>query len=236
MLDLRNVTLLCVDGKENSTSLAGLHKALLVSSADILFGSIKFLSASSFRVDEKIDFVDIDHMTWLEYNDFMLRNLVDYVDTEYVINIQEDGFILNPVLWAPEFLDYDYIGAPFSYDLHIGPEAYRYVGAAAAARVRPSVRNKPRSEVNLVGNGGFSLRSSALLAATSRCPFENFEGPEDLYIAVNHYGYFVSEGIRFAPHGLASKFSLNIDMYPDPIEASAHAFGFHGNNMMIERF
>jgi hypothetical protein len=241
-VNLDNVTLLCVDGSKNITqSVLNIYKALCVSADNIKFNSVKYIGHNNVVDRNDIEFIQTPAFTYSEYSDFMLRKLNTCIDTNFMINVQDDGFIINPQLWTDEFLEYDYIGAPWSYDLHFGPNSVHYLGDGAKW-VHDRVRAKKKKDVNLVGNGGFSLRSRKLLQETARCPFENYSldrsviPGDDAYICSNYYEYFVSRGIKFAPVELASRFSLNIDMYSDPMEMSKQVFGFHGHKTMIERF
>lgn len=43
----------------------------------------------------------------------MVYELGDYIETDFVMLVHYDGFIVHPELWRDEFLDYDYIGAPW---------------------------------------------------------------------------------------------------------------------------
>lgn len=64
---------------------------------------------------------------------------------------------------------------------------------------------------NLVGNGGFSLRSFKLLKTTADAPFELNEQShncEDMYICKTYRNYFLEKGINFAPVELARNFSM----------------------------
>lgn len=75
-----------------------------------------------------------------DYSDFILHQLVDHINTSHALIVQWDGFVRDGSRWCDDFLDYDYIGAPWpQYDMAIG-------------------------------NGGFSLRSRRLLQATTTLP------------------------------------------------------------------
>jgi hypothetical protein len=74
----------------------------------------------------------------LWYSNITLRLLPAVVSTDFNIVVQCDGFAVNARAWTDEFLQYDYIGAPW---LWWGP---------------------PEEQV---GNGGFSLRSRRLYDA-----------------------------------------------------------------------
>ena len=78
-----------------------------------------------------------------------------------------------------DFLAWDYIGAPWVY------------------------KNRPSE----VGNGGFSLRSRALLQATMSLPWDGHE-PEDAAICRTMRPQLESQfGLKFAPLNLAARFS-----------------------------
>ena len=54
------------------------------------------------------------------YSAFMLRELGRHFCGEHVLVIQWDSFILRGDLWEPEFLEYDYIGAPWALRPAVG--------------------------------------------------------------------------------------------------------------------
>jgi hypothetical protein len=89
------------------------------------------------------------------------------------------------------------------------------------------VKEKNINNLNLVGNGGFTLRSKKLLLIAKDCE-DNRYNPEDVYICLNNYDFFVSKGIIFAPKDLADKFSLN-ELHENP-----KIFGFHGHKTYIK--
>ncbi len=134
------------------------------------------------------------------YNEFVLTRLLDHVETDHVLIFQWDGFVIHPRAWRKEFLDYDYVGAPWP-----------------AQWVEPSQR---------VGNGGFSLRSRRLLQAIrdAKLPFD-FTAAEDVSICRGPHRQVLEEqyGIRFAPPELANFFSFE----HTPIDAPT--FGFHAD-------
>jgi len=131
-----------------------------------------------------------------DYSKFVLFELNDYIDTDYVLFVQWDGYVVNPTAWTDEFLKYDYIGAPWKH------------------------RN------DLVGNGGFSLRSKKLLNLLQQ-KYKTGEFidyfPEDHVIGVTYREQLINEGIKFAPTDLAFKFSAENRIYNG-------SFGFHGGN------
>jgi hypothetical protein len=49
-----------------------------------------------------------------DYSRFMVKALGDCIETDFALVVQYDGYVLNGRRWRAEFLDYDYIGAPWS--------------------------------------------------------------------------------------------------------------------------
>jgi hypothetical protein len=134
------------------------------------------------------------------YSKFLLRRLVDHVETSHALCIQWDGYILDAAKWDPAFLDCDYIGAPW-----------------------PHFRDTYK-----VGNGGFSLRSRRLLAASARLPDDTGE-PEDVMICrTSRPALERDNGIVFATTDLASRFAFERQ------RASLPTFGFHGIFNMVD--
>lgn len=109
--------------------------------------------------------------------------------TSHVLTIQYDGFPIDPDMWQDEYLKYDYIGAPWPHQ-----------GYA-------------------VGNGGFSLRSTAMMRLLDKNGI--LETPEDHYICISSKGYLEGNGFKFAPASLAHQFSF--ERCP-----KRRAFGMHG--------
>lgn len=220
-LQLNNVTLLSIDGcaKNNLT-----YKALEISKRQIDFAKVKFLGVENFVEDKDIEFVQIPRMSWEEYNIFVLDRLHEFVDTDFVLLVQDDGFVLNANLWDSKFLKYDYVGAPWNYARHIDNNS----PWGTSPQINYDIRKKPKEIVNLVGNGGFTIRSKKLLIETHNCPFYKTGSPEDVYICLNYYDYFVYKGIKFATIEIAKRFSV------DPIFDLTKTFGFHGNKEIIK--
>lgn len=130
--------------------------------------------------------------------ELMLKWTWPLIDTDHAVFVQWDGMATRPDLWTDDFLNYDYIGAPWPWQ----PEG-----------------------VN-VGNGGFSLRSRKLLEVCGRDPAVRLtaEEPiaEDNIIGQHCRPYLEARhGMRFAPTELAAQFSYELEVYRE-------SFGFHG--------
>ncbi|MDC8753790.1 DUF5672 family protein [Erythrobacter sp. sf7] len=127
------------------------------------------------------------------YSEFILRSLPAYVTTSHCLLVQWDGHVLNGTRWRDEFLSYDYIGASW-----------------------------PQFQDGLdVGNGGFSLRSRALLEACQHSDFV-VSHPEDLAIGRINRAWLEERGLRFAKAAVADWFSA--ERKGDPLQC----FGYHG--------
>jgi hypothetical protein len=213
-LVLPDITLLAA----TSVGIDSTARALAISSREIQFGAIKLLSSSAPSVmSPDIEFVQIPHMNFLGYSRFILKDLYRYFETPYCLVVQADGFVVNTDYWRDEFLQYDYIGAPW-------PE-----GVWKDDKFLPLNKNR-------VGNGGFSLRSRKLMQQTANIDFDSLDfltRSEDIVICHYLYEKMLEKGTRFAPPELAAIFSMeSLDgLYGQNIDS---VFGFHGKYLLSE--
>lgn len=107
---LKNITLLslnCVDPIQSA-------KALLYSSKDIEFAEMILVSNKKpDNLPSNIKFVETQNRTHSDSFKFAYEELPNLINTEFYLSIHDDGFIINPHLWDDNFLNYDYIGAPW---------------------------------------------------------------------------------------------------------------------------
>lgn len=93
-LNLKNVTLICVDGDPD-------HNLIINS----IFNS----------VCKKIDFHDQIHIknikSLYDYNEYVHKHLHNDIKSDYVLIAQWDGYPLKPTRWDDKWFEYDYIGA-----------------------------------------------------------------------------------------------------------------------------
>lgn len=208
MLNLKGVTLVCIDTKNIYEALCAINYSL----KNINFGNVIFFTNSDPKIDKfsntkSINIIQIPEIkSKVDYSRFCLTELSNYIDTEYCLTIQHDGFVINPFEWSAEFLNYDYIGAPW-------PIEWGYK--------------------NRVGNGGFCLKSKKFLSLTQEI-FQNrsftidrdrfdISENEDYLTSVIMYDTMIENGIKFANPKIAAKFSLEHPV-PEFVEKS---FGFH---------
>jgi len=211
-IKLPGVTLLAA----TSIDVDETQMALRISSHNIKFASIKLLCSSAPKKKyPDIEYITISNMDFLGYSRLIIEDLHKYFDTSHCLIVQSDSFVVDSDLWKDEFLDFDYIGAPWSKKIKVNDDLTLNM------------------EKNCVGNGGFSLRSHKLTEITSKINYKNLKLPikwEDVIICHYLYEQMIEQGIRFAPPELAAKFSMeNINhLYGQDVNS---VFGFHGKHL-----
>lgn len=176
-LSLPDVTLCAASDVAIGATLSAMERCLQHSNfADALF----FSSSAPAQPDTgQIRHVPVPPLnSKAAYSRFILADLAQYIHTEFVLIVQWDGFIVDPTAWDSDFLDFDYIGAPWT---DFAP---------------------PRN----VGNGGFSLRSRRLLEA-GREPWFEVSHPEDLCICHRNRDALLERSFRIADTETARRFS-----------------------------
>lgn len=190
MISLPNITLIALTNKNFEE-----HKEAIDKSCErIEFGAVKLIW------DEKCNSID-------EWNRKIIYDLPKYIDTDFALLIHADGFVVHPELWKDEFLDYDYIGAP--WPLPIDDYSYR---DEAGDLVR-------------VGNS-VSLRSKKLMDLVATRPWRSYYGNtnEDGFISCHNRKWLESQGCKFAPLELAVHFSKEHEI---PENVGLETFAFH---------
>jgi hypothetical protein len=178
-LELPSVTLAAI----TSVAIDATCHAMTQSLKQVAFGKALFLSDCPPIRDlgEDVSWQRIPSIRSREdYSHFVLKRLAHYITTPYVLIIQWDGFILNGASWTQQFLEYDYIGAPW---IHY-------------------------PDNHTVGNGGFSLRSKRLLEACTSLPNLTGEAEDVLICRVFRERLERHHDIRFSPNDLAERFSF----------------------------
>ena len=247
MLNLENITLFTIfvpwnkskidsqdfqDGEKDKTIPDGVTesiKALYTCMGFANFKEVKFVTSKDVIDQVGKDLLEdgiiceepsIPVSSMKDYSKFMIYHLNEYINTDFAITIQHDGFIINPDAWRDEFLNYDYIGAPWPW---------REQGFVT-----------PFGEHVSVGNGGFSLRSKKLIELPTKVevPFDvvamnhfykmfgSVNWNEDGNICVHNRHIFEENGCKFAPVEVAKYFS-----YESPLDINRGIipFGYHGN-------
>ena len=171
------------------------------------FKDVKILTHFQNEQDSRI--INIPKIETIEeYSHFCIKELGNYFNTSHILVVQHDGFIIEPQMWSDEFLQYDYIGAPWSQTY---PDSLMFAYRKGW----------------LVGNGGFSLRSKRLYDAlndlnptTTHC--------EDTILGIHLRDTLEKQyEIKFAPNHIAAKFST--ENYVVGITRNM-SFGQHGQH------
>lgn len=209
MLQLPNVTLICVATENVPEALHALMESQVNPIASIRFAKVVLLTDEGANAPEyeellmwNIHRIKIGKFeSVMDWNKFIFYNLGDYVDTEFCLLIHPDGYVIRPDLWQDEFLNYDYIGAPWfagkQFDIH-------------------------GNEVR-VGNS-VSIRSKKLLDLPKKLDIEWIPENEDTAICATYRHLFEAEGITYAPLELACHFSKENAI---PEQKDMETFCFH---------
>ena len=195
MLELPNCTLIALGTK----NVEGMYHALEYSQRGIKWGAVKLIT-------------EISCPTIDDWNRAIIYDLRRYVDTDFCMLVHPDGFVVHPESWRAEFLDYDYIGAPWP----LPTDDYSY--------------RTPDGEIVRVGNS-VSLRSRELLELPFRLEvawrpyFGNTN--EDGFLTCHNRRLFQHFGARYAPIEVAKYFSREMEIPENQDVESPFAFHIH---------
>ena len=212
-LKLPDITLLSA----TSTEMDQAQISMKISLQNIEFGAAKLLCTSAPKQKyPDIEYVSIPPLNSVDdYNEIIFQDLHKYFETSHCLIVQSDSFVVNSSLWKEEFLQFDYIGAPWSNKIQINPNLVLHL------------------EKNTVGNGGFSLRSHKLAKTTAKIDFNSLKFPlksEDIIICHYLYKEMLNNSIRFAPPELAAQFSMENVNHLHGQDVNS-VFGFHGKHL-----
>lgn len=216
---LPSVTLLCIDCVNPGRALLSMEytmrrvkfgRALLLTNTDRFWPiamepKIPGLEiVKHMQTDKKVPVTGRSAVA-VDYELDAMRIPATYSGLGHVMFMEWDAAVLNPNAWEKEFLDCDYIGAPWVH--HHDPGW------------------PPCNETNSVGNGGFSLQS-ALFCRKAKEASELFEGDAGMYVHDSWLcrtirPWMEAQGVKFASIELAEKFSCENRIY-------CGEFGFHG--------
>lgn len=163
MLHLPDVTLVCCYNFAHELHGMAVNECLHRAT----FGGVKLFSDEFGNLPRDMDFAE-----------FVNYEVPKRVKTSHLLFIQWDSWILNPSAWTNEFLDYDYIGAPWWYN----------------------------DEYN-VGNSGFSLRSKRLMEFLSEHREEFPIGQPEDHVLCREYQKKLPQ-FKWAPALLAWHFAF----------------------------
>jgi hypothetical protein len=188
-LSLPDVTLVAVDAVAHNLTRQALEDTLSV------------VTPSETRIWSDRRIVELDNASYeyavpstlQEAAEVLWWKVPHTVRTSHYLKIEWDGWVISPQSWTPEFLAYDYIGAPWPH------------------------------RRGAVGNGGFSLRSARLgkflAERNSAYPVRH---PEDETLCCEYRQSLEREGFKWAPSELAGRFSVEHGDLPDVVPFGFH--------------
>lgn len=185
MLNLSNVTLLCVETRDPELAHWAIDRCLV----GTRFAKVVLITNIGLVKNKRseIEYAQAPPIaTTKDYSNLLLTGIDQYVLGSHVLVIQWDSFIIHPNLWRNEFLDYDYIGPVW-----------------------------PHHPETPVGNGGFSLRSVKLLQAIKRPGFIKRHPEDYCICADNKDFLEKECGILFAPPEVAEQFAVERSEWHD---------------------
>lgn len=138
---------------------------------------VLFTNEEVAKRDYPFDVVRIPKLDWQSYNIFVNRIVPTHLHSDFAMSVHEDGFPLEVSLWRPEFLEYDYIGAPWD-DGMVGNGGF-----------------------NIESRRLMDLKCAMPVAGDEFCL------PSDRLVCTARRSYFEERGVRFAPQSLALAFS-----------------------------
>ena len=167
MIELPNITLVALTGQKEK--IREHEEALFLSSQGIAFGGETLLYMPHIK--------NID-----DWNHAVIYDLYHHIETDYCILIHPDGYIINPELWNPEWLNYDYAGSPWP----LPKDSYSY--------------RSESGKIQRVGNS-VSLRSKKLMKLIATRPWKHYYGNcnEDGFICCHNREWLESQGCKFIP-------------------------------------
>jgi hypothetical protein len=186
----------------------------------VTFDEVKLLAPHRPTVSFTGEFIQIPVFNYIGYSTFSTKCLWRYIDTSHALVMQLDGFIIHPELWDPDWMQYDYIGAPWPKE-------------SLLPFAKPTWR---------VGNSGFSLRSKRFMQLCGELEVEHNnekdkegvkrsietdECADDVWMCQRPevVTKLLKAGMRYAPVRVAMKFSL--EGFIPECSTNAESFGFH---------
>lgn len=215
MLNLPRVTLMAVDTVHPDRTWLALRMSMqwVKFGEVLLLTNLKRFEAKNFphvrvihreQSDRKAP-VTPPRMVFPDYERDAICAPGEVLQTDYCLYIEHDAGVLNPWAWDDDWLEYDYIGAPWPDHKDPGwPDC---------------------DSTNNVGNGGFSLRSARFCRICRQLVDENRNDSQllisDAWMCRTIRPRLEAGGIVYAPENVAAKFSCENRIY-------SGQFGFHG--------
>jgi hypothetical protein len=224
-LKLPNVTLVAM----SSVNINATIKAMVYSMRGIEFGDAVFITHKKpLFLPKNIRYSHTDRLTNIDdFNYKMVYELGDHINTDFALIVHADGFVVHPEMWRDEFLDYDYIGAPWPLPPEGDTTTYRDI----------------KGNICRVGNSA-GIRSKRLMDFPKKANIP-WEGEyaygqmwyyEDGFICCKIRHLLEKEGMRIAPLEVAKYYSHE-KMIPEVSGITPFAFHkWEGTNANYPNF
>ncbi len=196
---MKKITLISASSTDQEASIR-----VLQTMNDILLPAKSiFFSDTQYNIPN-IESIKISRLnSIIEYGHFIANELVDYIDTDFCFIVHHDGYVIDINNWTDEFLNYDFIGAPWPFNVMAWNEKYR------------------------LGNGGFCIRSTRMMKAYKKIlQGKKYDVGEDIILCVMYRDRLEELGFSFAPIELAAQFSFEHQI-PERTCKIEDCFGFH---------
>ena len=201
MIELPKITLILVSGLGYRTD-ENIY-ALKYAQKEINFGEVKYIQLGSIKGIE-------------DWSKAIIYDLPKYIETEFCLLVHENGTVVHPESWNPDWLNYDFIGSP--WPLPQDDISYR----------------DEEGNIVRVGNS-VSLRSKKLLDLIATREWKSYYGNfnEDGFITCHNRKWLESQGCKFAPLSVAKYFGRELDI-PENMDVDK-PFVFHYNKVFPGR-
>lgn len=224
-LQLQQVTLVAM----TSVNVKATIQAMEYSMRGIDFGDAVLITHKKpFGLPKTIRYSHTSKLTNIDdFNYKMVYELGDHIKTDYALIVHADGFVVHPEMWRDEFLDYDYIGAPWPLPKEGDTTTYRDI----------------YGNICRVGNSA-GIRSKRLMDFPKKAnvPWEGEYAYgkmwfyEDGFICCKIRHLLEAEGMRIAPLEVAKYYSHE-QMIPEVQGITPFAFHkWEGTNAQYPNF
>ncbi len=224
-LRLPQVTLVAM----TSVNVKATIKAMEYSMRGIEFGDAVLITHKKpFGLPKSIRYSHTSKLNDIDaFNYKMVYELGDHIKTDYALIVHADGFVVHPEMWRDDFLDYDYIGAPWPLPKEGDTTTYRDI----------------HGNICRVGNSA-GIRSKRLMDFPKKANIP-WEGEyaygkmwfyEDGFICCKIRHLLEAEGMKIAPLEVAKYYSHE-QMIPEVQGITPFAFHkWEGTNAQYPNF
>jgi len=195
MRNLKDVTLLAISSNRAEGNIEALKKCMSLMD----FGAVKFLSHQ--KPDNLPNEITFEYCTELksiyDFDCYAFSELGKHIDTSHMLMVQDHAYILRPELWDDDWLQYDFIGAPW-------PERDAFISASTGEMVKKLLDLPKKLGLPVVEDRGYT----------------NDDGLVNSY----YRKIFLENGIKYPSVHVASRFAYE---NPIPENEGVLPFGFH---------